>query len=81
VAGTRLEFANEIKERMERLIPEQYRYVIHDSKYTQTFINKTRFRIFSSRNLKDMRGFTDVAYLFIGEADYLKNLNKMKSNM
>src|SRR5206468_5875468 len=70
IAGTREEFANEIKERMERLFPEEYRNVIHDSKYTQTFINKTRFKIFPSRNLKDARGFTDVAYLFIDESDY-----------
>jgi hypothetical protein len=80
VAGTREEFANEIKERMERLFPEEYRYVIHDSKYTQTFINKTRFRIFPSKNLKDMRGFTDVAYLFIDEGDYFnpKEQNEIK---
>ena len=80
VAGTREEFANEIKERMERLFPEEYRDVIHDSKYTQTFINKTRFKIFPSKNLKDMRGFIDVAYLFIDEGDYFnpKEQNEIK---
>jgi hypothetical protein len=80
VAGTREEFANEIKERMERLFPEEYREVTHDSKYTQTFINKTRFKIFPSRNLKDMRGFTEVAYLFIDEVDYFnpKEQNEIK---
>ena len=70
IAGTREDFGNEIKTKMEQLFPEEYRYVIHDSKYTQTYINNTRFKVFPSRNLKDMRGFTDVAYLFIDEADY-----------
>lgn len=76
IAGTREDFANEIKQRMENLLPEEYRYVIHDSKYTQTYINKTRFKVFPSRNLKDMRGYTDVAYLFIDEADYFQPIEQ-----
>jgi len=70
IAGTREEFANEIKERMEALFPEEYKAVLHDSKYTETYIKKTKFKVFPSKNLKDMRGYVDVAYLFIDEADY-----------
>ena len=46
IAGTRVDFANEIKNKMEQLFPEEYKDVIHDSKYTLTFINKTRFKVF-----------------------------------
>src|SRR6185503_15664360 len=70
IAGTREEFANEIKERMEALFPEEYKAVLHDSKYTETYIKKTKFKVFPSKNLKDMRGYVDVAYLFIDETDY-----------
>ena len=72
IAGTREDFGNEIKVRIEQLFPEQYRSVVHDSKYTLTYINKTRFKVFPSKNLKDMRGYTDVSYLFIDEADYFE---------
>jgi hypothetical protein len=70
IAGTRLDFAHEIKVKIEDLFRQNYREFIHDSKHTETYINNTRFKVFPSKNLKDMRGFTDVAYLFIDEADY-----------
>lgn len=42
IAGTREEFANEIKERMERLFYNNYRNVIRDSKHTECFIGNTK---------------------------------------
>lgn len=70
IAGTREEFANEIKERMERLFRNEYRGVIRDSKHTECYINNTKFKVFPTKRLKDVRGYIDVAYLFIDEADY-----------
>jgi hypothetical protein len=78
IAGTRLEFANEVKERMERLFTDFN--VVTDSKYTQCYINTTKFKVFPTKNLKDVRGHIDVAYLFIDEADYFnpKEQNELK---
>lgn len=70
IAGTREEFANEIKERMERLFYNNYRNVIRDSKHTECFIGNTKFKVFPTKRLKDVRGYIDVAYLFIDEADF-----------
>jgi len=36
------------------------------------WIKNTNIKIFPSRNVKDLRGYTDVAYLFIDEADYFE---------
>ena len=69
IAGTREEFANTIKERMERLFVDRYR-VVRDSKYTECYINNTWFKVFPSKRLKDVRGYVDVAYLFIDESDF-----------
>jgi hypothetical protein len=70
IAGTREEFANEIKERMERLFVNDYRNVIRESKHTECYLNNTKFKVFPTKRLKDIRGYVDVAYLFIDEADY-----------
>jgi len=69
IAGTREEFANTIKEKTEQLFDGKYQ-VIRDSRYTECYINNTWFKVFPSKRLKDVRGYTDVAYLFIDEADF-----------
>jgi len=69
ITGTRSDLGNEIKTKIENLFIEKFPEVVHDSKHMHVFINKTRVKAFPSRNLKDMRGYTDVAYLFIDEGD------------
>jgi len=36
------------------------------------WIKNTNIKIFPSRNVKDLRGYTDVSYLFIDEADHFE---------
>src|ERR1044072_540981 len=68
--GTEKGFANELKDKIEQLFDRNYPRVKLESHYDELYVNKTRFKTFPTRNLKDMRGYTDVAYIFIDEADY-----------
>jgi hypothetical protein len=44
-----------------------------ESKFTDLWIKNTNIKIFPSRNVKDLRGYTDVSYLFIDEADHFED--------
>jgi hypothetical protein len=70
VSGTREDFANHLKERLERLFERKYPLLNLESKYTELWLNKTWIKVFPTRAVKDLRGYTDVAYLFIDEADF-----------
>jgi hypothetical protein len=72
IAGTREEFANVIKKKIEKLFDIQYKHLIRDSKYTECYINDVWFKVFPTKNLDDVRGYTDVAYLFVDEGDSFK---------
>jgi hypothetical protein len=72
LSGTREEFANKIKERIENLFLPRYKVVIHNSKYTETTINAPWLKVFPTKRLKDARGYTDLAYLFVDEADFFE---------
>jgi hypothetical protein len=43
-----------------------------ESKFTDLWIKNTNIKIFPSRNVKDLRGYTDVAYIFVDESDYFE---------
>jgi hypothetical protein len=70
ISGTREEFANYVKKKMEDLFLPRFPNVVFDSKYTELWINKTWIKVMPTRNIKDVRGYMDVAYLFIDEADH-----------
>jgi hypothetical protein len=70
VSGTREKFANELKERMEKLFIQNFPNLKLDSKYTELLLNKTYFKVFPTEAIKDLRGHADVAYIFIDEADH-----------
>jgi hypothetical protein len=76
IAGTREEFANVIKKKIEKLFDIKYKHLIRDSKYTECYINDVWFKVFPTKNLDDVRGYTDVAYLFIDEGDSFKPLER-----
>ena len=42
-----------------------------ESKYTELLLKKTWIKVFPTKNIKDIRGYMDVAYLFVDETDYL----------
>ena len=46
-------------------------YLIRD-KFTELWIKNTNLICMPSRNVRDIRGFTDISYLFIDEADYFE---------
>ena len=68
--GTEHGFAKELKDKIGELFVKHFPHFKPIVKYNDLYLNKTRFRTFPSRNLKDMRGYTDVAFIFIDEADY-----------
>jgi hypothetical protein len=61
---------HDVKERMQNLFRNKIPLLSLDSKFTDLWIKNTNVKIFPSRNSKDLRGYTDVAYLFLDEADY-----------
>jgi hypothetical protein len=70
ISGTFVHHANELKVRMENLFKRKFQFMQLDSKFTDLWIKNTNIKIFPSRNVKDLRGYTDVSYLFIDEADF-----------
>jgi len=76
IAGTREQFANIIKKKIEKLFDIEYKFMIRDSKYTECYINDVWFKVFPTKNLDDVRGYTDVAYLFVDEGDSFKPLER-----
>jgi len=70
VSGTHLVHAHDVKERMQNLFRNKFPLLQLESKFTDLWIKNTNIKIFPSRNSKDLRGYTDVAYLFLDEADY-----------
>jgi hypothetical protein len=73
VSGTFVHHAHELKERMENLFLKRFPLMTLESKFTDLWIRNTNIKIFPSRNVKDLRGYTDVSYLFIDEADYFED--------
>ena len=55
---------------MEDLFLPRFPNIVFDSKYTELWINKTWIKVMPTKNIKDVRGYMDVAYLFIDEADH-----------
>ena len=72
VSGTMLKHANNVKERMQSLFEKRFPLIQFESKFTELWIKNTNLICMPSRNVKDIRGFTDVAYLFIDESDYFE---------
>ena len=72
VSGTYVIHANELKVRMENLFRRNFSLINLDSKFTDLWIKNTNVKIFPSRNVKDLRGYTNVSYLFIDEADHFE---------
>jgi hypothetical protein len=73
VSGTFVRHANELKGRMENLFRKKFPLMLLDSKFSDLWIKNTNVKIFPSRNVKDLRGYTDVSYLFIDEADFFED--------
>jgi len=76
VSGTKEEFANKLKERLENLFDRAYPLLRLESKFTELIINKTWIKVFPSRNVKTMRGYTDVSYIFIDESDFFEMIEQ-----
>jgi hypothetical protein len=72
ISGTYQQHANDVKVRMENLFRKRFPTMQLESKFTDLWIKNTNIKIFPSRNVKDLRGYTDVSYLFIDEADHFE---------
>lgn len=71
ISGTMLKHANNVKERMQSLFG-RFPLIRLESKFTELWIKNTNLICMPSRNVRDIRGFTDISYLFIDEADYFE---------
>jgi hypothetical protein len=76
VSGTREEFANLLKEKLAALFHRNYPNLQLQSKYTELTLNKTWIKVFPTQAVKDLRGHTDVAYIFIDEADFFEKIEQ-----
>ena len=72
VSGTYQQHASDVKARMENLFRKRFPSMQLESRFTDLWIKNTNVKIFPSRNVKDLRGYTDVSYLFIDEADHFE---------
>jgi hypothetical protein len=70
ISGTREEFGNYVKKKMEDLFINKFPQLVLESKYTELWIKKTWIKVIPTKNIKDVRGYMDAAYLFIDEADH-----------
>jgi hypothetical protein len=70
ISGTREEFANYIKEKLQQLFEKKFPLLNLESKYTELWLKKTWIKCMPTKNIKDFRGYFDISYLFIDEADY-----------
>ena len=68
-SGTMLKHANNVKERLQALFEKRFPLVKLESKFTELWIKNTNIICLPSRNVKDIRGFVDISFLFIDEAD------------
>jgi hypothetical protein len=57
---------------MEELFVKRFPNLILESKYTELMLKKTLVKAMPTRNIKDLRGYMDIAYLFIDEADHFQ---------
>lgn len=73
VSGTYQQHALDVKVRMENLFRRKFPSIQLESKFTDLWIKNTNIKIFPSRNVKDLRGYTDVSYLFVDEADHFQD--------
>jgi len=73
VSGTFVAHAHELKVRMENMFRGLYPSLKLQSKFTELWVKNTNIKIFPSRNVKDLRGYTNVAYLFIDEGDFFQD--------
>jgi Terminase large subunit, T4likevirus-type, N-terminal len=72
ISGTYQQHASDVKARMENLFRKRFPSMQLESRFTDLWIKNTNVKIFPSRNVKDLRGYTDVSYLFIDEADHFE---------
>jgi len=70
ISGTMLKHANNVKERLQALFEKRFPFIKLESKFTELWIKNTNIICMPSRNVKDIRGFVDVSYIFCDESDY-----------
>jgi hypothetical protein len=63
VSGTFFSHTSDVKVRIENLFRKKFPSMQLESKFTDLWIKNTNVKIFPSRNVKDLRGYTDLIYL------------------
>lgn len=71
VSGNRKEFSENIKKNLRQLFEKRFPLLRLESKYTELWLKKTWIKVMTTRNIMDIEGYFDAAYLFIDEADNL----------
>jgi hypothetical protein len=70
ISGTFQQHAHDVIQRLENLFRLRFPLMKLESRFTDLWIRNTNIKTFPSRNCKDLRGFTDVVYIFVDESDY-----------
>jgi terminase large subunit-like protein len=70
-----LKHANNVKERLQSLFERRFPLMRLESKFTELWIKNTNIICMPSRNVKDIRGFVDVSYIFCDESDFEFSVN------
>jgi hypothetical protein len=70
ISGTMLKHANNVKERLQALFERRFPLIKLESKFTELWIKNTNIICMPSRNVKDLRGWTNISHLVIDEGDY-----------
>jgi len=76
ISGTKEEFSNQLKVRMEQIFDRAFPLLKLQSKYTELWIKKTWIKVFPSKNIKGLRGYIDVAYIFVDESDFFEPIEQ-----
>ncbi len=71
ISGNREEFSENIKRKLRQLFQKRFPLLKLESKYTELWLKKTWIKVITTRNIMDIEGYFDAAYLFIDEADNL----------
>ena len=63
---------------MEQLFERKFPNLILESKYTELVLKKTWINAMPTKNIKDLRGYMEAAYLFVDESDHFGPLEQQE---
>lgn len=72
ISGTREQFANHIKKQIQDIFTDKFPLLRLESKYTELWLKRTWIKVFPTRNIEMVRGYTDVSIIWVDESDHME---------